>query len=70
VQPRASNTGTVMVVGQNVALSRVHAHRTVTIAVSQTTPAIELDDGETRVVRTTTLAVRNINRPWTVPSVS
>jgi hypothetical protein len=43
------------------------------IAVSETTLAIELDDGETRVVRrTTTLAVRNIkaNRPWTVPSVS
>jgi transposase InsO family protein len=73
VQRRASNTGVVMVVGQKVALGRVHAYRTVTIAVSETTLAIELDDGETRVVRrTTTLAVRNIkaNRPWTVPSVS
>ena len=63
-----------MVVGQKVALGRVHAlpdrhHRT----SSETTLAIELDDGETRVVRrTTTLPVRNIkaNRPWTVPSVS
>jgi transposase InsO family protein len=73
VQRRASNAGVVMVVGQKVALGRVHAYRTVTIAVSETTLAIELDDGETRVVRrTTTLAVRNIkaNRPWTVPSVS
>jgi hypothetical protein len=72
VQRRASNTGIVMVVGQKVALGRVHAYRTVTIAVSETTLAIEVDDGETRVVRrTTTLAVRNIkaNRPWTVPSV-
>jgi hypothetical protein len=62
-----------MVVGQKVALGRVNAYRTVTIAVSETTLAIELDDGEVRVVRrTTTLPVRNIkaNRPWTVPSVS
>jgi hypothetical protein len=48
VQRRASNTGVVMVVGQKVALGRVHAYRTVTIAVSETTLAIELDDGETR----------------------
>ena len=32
VQRRASNTGVVMVVGQKVALGRVHAYRTVTIA--------------------------------------
>jgi transposase InsO family protein len=73
VQRRASNCGVVMVVGQKVALGRVHAYRTVTIAVSETTLAIELDDGEVHVVRrTTTLPVRNIkaNRPWTVPSVS
>ncbi len=62
-----------MVVGQKIALGRVNAYRTVTIAVSEATLAIELDDGEVRVVRrTTTLPVRNIkaNRPWTVPSVS
>jgi transposase InsO family protein len=74
VQRRASNSGVVMVVGQKVALGRVHAYRTVTIAVSETTLAIELDDGETRVVRrTTTHAVRSIKaqRPWTAtPSVS
>jgi hypothetical protein len=73
VQRRASNAGIVMVVGQKIALGRVHAYQTVTIAVSETTLAIELDDGETRVVRrTTTQAIRNIkaNRPRTVPSVS
>jgi len=46
----------------------VHKHRTVTIHVSDTTLAIELDDGETRVLRrTTTLPVRNIkaDRPRT-----
>jgi transposase InsO family protein len=73
VQRRASNSGIVMVVGQKIALGRIHAYRTVTIAVSETTLAIELDDGETKVVRrTTTQAIRNIkaNRPRTVTSVS
>jgi len=61
VQRRASSTGVIMVCGQKVALGRTHQHQTVTIHVSDTTLAIELDDGETRVVRrTTTLAVRNI----------
>ena len=61
VQRRASNTGVIMVCGQKVALGRVYQHQTVTIHVSETTLAIELDEGETRVVRrTTTLAVRNI----------
>ena len=62
-----------MVCGQKVALGRVHSHQTVTIHVAETTLAIELDDGETRVVRrTTTQPVRNIkaDRPWTAPSVS
>lgn len=48
-------------------------HQLLVAAVSDTTLAIELDDGETRVVRrTTTLPVRNINadRPWTDHSVS
>lgn len=50
-----------MVCGQEVALGRIHQHHAVTIHVSDTTLAIELDDGETRVVRrTTNLAVRNI----------
>jgi hypothetical protein len=56
-----------------VALGRIHAGQTVSIAVSDTTLAIELDDVETRVVcRTTTKPVRNIkaNQPWKVPSIS
>jgi hypothetical protein len=61
VQRRASNTGVVMVCGQKVAPGRAHRHQTVTIAVSETTLAIELDDGDTRIVRRTTdKAVRNI----------
>jgi hypothetical protein len=73
VQRGASNTGVITVCSQRVALGRVHRHQTVTIHASETTLAIELDDGETRVVRrTTTLPVRNINadRPRTVPSIS
>jgi hypothetical protein len=61
VQRRASATGVIMVCGQKVALGRSHQHQTVTVHVSDSTLGIELDDGETRVVRrTTTLAVRNI----------
>ena len=42
-------------------VGRTYARRALTVVVSDTTLAIELDDGETRVVRrTTTLAVRNI----------
>jgi hypothetical protein len=70
---RTSNTGVITVCMQKVALGRAHRHQTVTVHVSETTLAIELDDGETRVVRrTTTLPVRNIkaDRPRTVPSVS
>jgi transposase InsO family protein len=73
VQRRASATGVIVVCGQKIALGRVHAGQTLTVAVSDTTLAIELDDAETRVVRrTTTKPVRNIkaDRPWTVPSVS
>jgi transposase-like protein len=59
--------------GQKVALGRAHRHQTVTIWVSETTLAIELDGQDTRVVRRTTdKPVRNIkaDRPRTVPSVS
>ena len=62
-----------MVCGQKVALGRTHQHQTVTIHVSDTTLAIELDDGETRVIRRTTQQpVRNIkaSRPRTATSVS
>jgi hypothetical protein len=73
VQRRVSATGVIMVCGQKIALGRTHAGQTVTVAVSGTTLAIELDDAETRVVRRTTATpVRNIkaDRPWTIPSVS
>jgi transposase len=75
VQTYRRNLGprVVMVCGQKIALGRVHAHRTVSIHVAETTLAIELDDGQTRIVRrTTTLPVRSIkaDRPRTVPSVS
>ena len=66
MQRRASNTGVITVCRQKIALGRAHRHQTLTVHVSETTLAIELDDGETRVVRrTTTLPVRNIkaNRP-------
>ena len=56
-----------MVVGQKIALGRVHKHQTVTVLVSDTTLAVELD-GDTRVIRrTTTQAVRSIKgqRPRT-----
>lgn len=68
MQRRASNSGVVMVCGQKIALGRMHKHRTVTIAVSETTLAIAFEDGETRVVRrTTTQPVRSIKgqRPRT-----
>ena len=61
VQRRASNTGIVMVVGQKIALGRIHAHQTVTIHVAEDTLTIDLPDGGTRTVRrTTTQAVRNV----------
>ena len=56
-----------------MALGRAHAGKTVSVAGSDTTLAIELDDPKPGVVlRTTTTPVRNIkaDRPWTVPSVS
>jgi transposase InsO family protein len=73
VQRRASATGVIVVCGQKVALGRTCAGQTVTVHVSDTTLAIELDDAETRVVRrTTTTPVRNIkaDRPRTAPAVS
>ena len=72
VQRRASATGVIMVAGQKIALGRTHAGQTVTVLVSDTTLAIELDDGDTRVIRrTTTQPVRSIKgqRPRTATSV-
>jgi hypothetical protein len=60
VQRRASNTGVVMVVGQKVALGRVHAGKTISIDVSPTELAIECDDGLRTVRRTNEQRIRNI----------
>ncbi|MFE9652473.1 hypothetical protein [Micromonospora sp. NPDC006431] len=49
-----------MVVGQKVALGRVHAGKTVTINVTDTELAIACDDGTRLVRRTTDQAVRNL----------
>ncbi|MEU1608004.1 IS481 family transposase [Micromonospora matsumotoense] len=73
VQRRASNSGIIMVTGQKVALGRLHRHQTVTVTVSDTTLAIELADGDTKVVRrTTTQPVRSIKgqRPRIATQVS
>ena len=43
-----------MVAGQNVSLGRIHAGHTVTVLVSDTTPAVELPDGDTKIIRRTT----------------
>lgn len=64
VQRRASNTGVVIVCGQKIALGRTHRHQTITIAVSDTTLAIDLGDGDTTIVRrTTSTPVRSIKGP-------
>jgi transposase InsO family protein len=61
VQRRADHSGVIMVVGQKVALGRLHARTTVTIYVAETTLTIETGDGDIRTVaRTTTQTVRNI----------
>jgi transposase InsO family protein len=73
VQRRASNTGVIMVVGQKIALGRIHKHQTVTVLVSDTTLAVELGDGDVRVIRrTTTQAVHSIKgqRPRTATSIT
>jgi transposase InsO family protein len=73
VQRRASSSGIIMVAGQKVALGRTHQHQTVTVLVSQTTLAVEFDDGDTKIIsRTTTQPVRSIKgqRPRTATPVS
>jgi hypothetical protein len=54
VQRRTDRTGVIMVVGQKVALGRIHARATVTIYVAETTLTIETGDGDTRTVARTT----------------
>jgi hypothetical protein len=60
VQRRASNSGVVMVVGQKIALGRVHAGKTVTIDVTDTQLAIHCDDGVRTVRRATDQPVTRI----------
>ena len=57
VQRKADKSGTLMVVKQRVSIGRVFAHATVTIHISETTLAIELPDGDTKVFRRTTTDV-------------
>jgi transposase InsO family protein len=54
VQRLADRTGTVSVCGQRVGIGRAYAQRTLTVHVSDTTLAIELDDGDHHIVRRTT----------------
>jgi transposase InsO family protein len=73
VQRRVSATGVIMIAGQRAALGRVHAGQTVTVLVSDTTLAVELGDGDIRVIRrTTTQPVRSIKgqRPRTATPIS
>jgi hypothetical protein len=61
VQRRASNTGVIMVVGQKIALGRIHAGQVVTVCVDQDTITIGLGgDGIWTIRRTTTEPVRSI----------
>ncbi len=73
VQRRVSNTGVIMVAGQKIALGRLHQHRTLTVTVSDTTLAIDLGDGDVKVVRrTNSQPVRSIKgqRPRIATAVS
>ncbi|MFD6262691.1 hypothetical protein ACFWDK_06510 [Micromonospora chalcea] len=49
-----------MVVGQNVALGRVYAGKTITIHVTDTELTIACDDGTRTLRRTTDQPVRNL----------
>jgi transposase InsO family protein len=61
VQRVASNTGIIIVVGQKIALGRVHARQVVTVHVAADTLTIDLASDDIRTVRrTTTQPVRSI----------
>jgi hypothetical protein len=61
IRRRAGNTGIIMVVGQKIALGRIHAGRIVTVHVAENTMNIDLGGDDTRTIRrTTTQAVRSI----------
>lgn len=63
VQRRASNTGVIMVCGQEVALGRAYKHQAVCVLVSETTLAIELPDSDTQMCAAPPQPVRSIKRP-------
>lgn len=42
-----------MVAGQKIALGRLHRHRMLTVTISDTTIAVDLEDGDVKVVRRT-----------------
>jgi len=54
VQRRTDSSGTLAVVGQQIALGREHRLQTLAILVSETTLTVEMPDGGTKVVRRTT----------------
>lgn len=61
VQRRASNTGTIMIARQLLALGRVHARTVVTAHIAEHTITVDLADGGQRTfTRTTTGAIRNL----------
>ena len=71
VQRRASNTGVIMVVGQKIALGRIHAGQIVTVHVAEDTMTVDLGGDDTRTIRrATTQAVRSIkaHRPRRRPA--
>jgi hypothetical protein len=62
-----------VVAGQKITRGRLHQHRTLTVTVSDTTLAIDLGDGDAKVVRrTNTEPVRSIKgqRPPIATAVS
>ena len=60
VQRRASNSGVIMVVGQKIALGRIHARQIVTVHVAAEVITIDLGEDTRTVRRTTTQPVRSI----------
>jgi hypothetical protein len=61
VQRRASNSGVIMVVGQKIALGRIHARKTVSVRVAADTVTIEIGADDIRTVRRITdQPVRNL----------
>ena len=60
-QRRASNTGVIMIAGQQIALGRIHAGRVVAVQAAEHTITIDLGGDDMRTIRrTTTQPVRSI----------